>query len=393
MVLRGSKLKIHEGKKIPIYSWCNELEESAMKQAIDLSYLPFAYKRLCLMPDCHTGYGMPIGGVIALRGAVIPNCVGVDIGCGMIAVKTSLREISIGTLKAIMSLIRLNVPVGFNHHKEDRIWEGFELAPDIGIIKQELNSAKKQLGTLGGGNHFIEIQKGDDGHIWIMIHSGSRNFGLKIAHHYNKIATELCTQWYSDIPPIKGQDGLAFLPLNTPEAKEYLECMNFALSFALANRRLMMEECKKAFLDVCDCTFEDPINIHHNYAAMEYHECQNLMVHRKGATSARKGELGIIPGSQGTNSYIVEGLGNPSSFQSCSHGAGRKISRKYARENLSLENEKKILEDQGIIHSIRQQKDLDEASSAYKNIQDVMEAQKDLVNIKVKLTPLAVIKG
>ena len=280
------------------------------------------------------------------------------------------------------------------------------------IIEKEYQSALKQLGTLGGGNHFIEIQKGSDGYIWIMIHSGSRNLGYKVAKHYNQLAQELCKKWYSNIPEFKGEDGLAFLPLDTPEGQAYLLEMNYALQFAYANRKLMIERVKDAFgitLGV-KCSFntmkiahnfnksgilefESEINIHHNFAQLENHFGQNVVVHRKGATSAREGELGIIPGSQGTASYIVKGKGNLESFKSCSHGAGRRMSRKKARENLNLDEEIKKLDEQGILHAIRHKNNLDEASSAYKNIDIVMKEQKDLVDIVVKLQPLAVVKG
>jgi tRNA-splicing ligase RtcB len=386
-------MKNFEGKNVHIKSWCNQPEEGALKQAYDLTTLPFIFKHVALMPDTHQGYGMPIGGVIACKNVIIPNAVGVDIGCGMVAVRTALRDISTESLKDIMGMIRRKIPVGFNHQKEPIAWYGFEEVPDIPIIKQELNSARRQLGTLGGGNHFIEIQKGSDGYIWFMIHSGSRNFGLKIATTYNKIAQDLCKRWYSDIPPIKGQDGLAFLPLSTQEGKEYQRAMGYALAFAQENRNFMAGIIRHCFNSLTSCGFKDPINIHHNYARYEAHFGEKVMVHRKGATSANKGEMGIIPGSQGTASYITRGRGNPDSFRSSSHGAGRRMSRQQARKELSLEVEKSKLDDKGIIHSIRTKQQLDEASSAYKDIDVVMEEQKDLVEIVIKLEPLAVIKA
>jgi tRNA-splicing ligase RtcB (3'-phosphate/5'-hydroxy nucleic acid ligase) len=393
-------MRVISSEKIPIKMWLEDVEEGALDQAKNLANLPFAFKHVAIMPDCHQGYGMPIGGVLATKGVIIPNAVGVDIGCGMCAVKTNIKELSIENLKKILGGskelqggIRDNIPTGFNHHNKDQQWEGFDNYPDIEVIKQEIKFAHKQLGTLGGGNHFIEIQKDQDGYIWIMIHSGSRNFGYKIAHHYNKVAQNLCNMWYSNVPEFKGEDGLAFLPIGTKEAREYIEAMKYALRFALENRLRMIEQCKKEFMNVIDCEFEEVINIHHNYVAIENHFDSNVWVHRKGATSARLGEIGIIPGSQGTSSYIVRGLGNVESFMSCSHGAGRAMSRKKAQENLVLEDEQKLLDDKGILHAIRGKKDLDEASSAYKDIDIVMENQKDLVEIVTKLTPLAVVKG
>jgi len=226
-----------------------------------------------------------------------------------------------------------------------------------------------------------------------MIHSGSRNLGYKIAKHYNELAQKLCKKWYSNIPEFKGEDGLAFLPLDTEAGQQYLAEMNYALQFAYANRLHMLENVKKAFLAIVDCTFEKEINIHHNFAQLENHFGHNVVVHRKGATSAREGQIGIIPGSQGTASYIVKGKGNLESFTSCSHGAGRTMSRKKARETLNLVEEIKTLDNLGILHSIRYKSDLDEAPSAYKDIFEVINSQLNLITPIIKLQPLAVIKG
>lgn len=386
-----------EKQKLPIYSWCEEPQEGAIEQAVNLSNLPFLFKHVSLMPDTHQGYGMPIGGVIATKGVIIPNAVGVDIGCGMRAFKTSITELNTDTLKTLMGAIREAIPVGFEHHKEKSAWRGFDIAPNIAVIQRELESAKYQVGTLGGGNHFIEIQKDEEGRVWVMIHSGSRNFGLKIAKEYNQKAQELCKKWYSNIPEFKGEDGLAFLPIDTEEGKEYIEAMNFALMFAQCNRATMMYNIigcmEKLGLKAYAEDDHDILDVHHNYARLENHLGHNVWVHRKGATSARKDEKGIIPGSQGTASYIVKGLGNRDSFESCSHGAGRKMGRNEARKSLDLEEEKRKLDEQGIVHSVRNISDLDEAAGAYKDIDVVMEEQKDLVKVVVKLTPLGVIKG
>jgi tRNA-splicing ligase RtcB len=399
----------------PILSWCMHPEEGALDQARNLASLPFIYRHVALMPDTHQGYGMPIGGVVATQGVIIPNAVGVDIGCGMCAVKSSLTDVTTEQLKKILGGseenqggIRGNIPVGRNRHKKD---QDELLMPDNNnmvdwcethywdekynsVVQKEYNSALKQLGTLGGGNHFIEIQKGDDGFVWIMIHSGSRNLGYTVAKHYNKVAQDLCKLWYSDIPEYKGEDGLAFLPIGTEEASNYIREMNYCIEFAHANRLHMLDNVIRAFFNAgIDCIFDKEINIAHNYAQLENHFGKNVWIHRKGATSAKEGELGIIPGSQGTSSYIVKGKGNRDSFNSCSHGAGRKMSRKKARNELSLEDEQKMLNDQGILHALRGKGGLDEAPGAYKDVKIVMEEQKDLVEIVVKLTPLAVVKG
>ena len=427
--------KENKNYKLSVKFWIdyNSLEWGAVKQIWHLSNLPFAFHHVAIMPDCHQGYGMPIGGVLATEGVIIPNAVGVDIGCGMCAIKTSLKvsQLNKEILKKIIGEIRKVIPVGFNHHKKE---QDKELMPkvklDIGayeigestphskiypIIHREYPSALKQLGTLGGGNHFIEIQKDTEDNIWIMIHSGSRNLGKKVADYYNKIAKELNKKWYSQVP--KEWD-LAFLPIETQEAKNYLEEMQYCVDFALANRQLMMQRIIEIFVKVLneelylkisegkDCSFpnyqlilsndifkEKMINIAHNYARYENHFEKNVIVHRKGATSSREGEIGIIPGSQGSKSYIVKGKGNPESFNSCSHGAGRRMGRKQAQRTLNLEEEIKKLDEQGIIHGIRNVKDLDEATGSYKDIDVVMKNQEDLVEILVELTPLAVVKG
>jgi tRNA-splicing ligase RtcB (3'-phosphate/5'-hydroxy nucleic acid ligase) len=380
-------------ERIPIKMWVTDIEESALEQAKNLANLPFAFKHVALMPDTHLGYGMPIGGVLATQGVVIPNAVGVDIGCGMCAVRTSLSDIDEDTLKKIMGLIRKRVPVGFKHNKTPQDESAMPMTKkDMYVVNIEYEAALLQLGTLGGGNHFIEIQKGSDGRIWIMIHSGSRNIGFTVAKYYNNLAKDYNEKWFSKIT--KDME-LAFLPLDIQDAQYYMDEMQYCVDFALANRRVMMEKIKNVFHEILDgyLAFGDMINIAHNYAAMEHHYGHNVLVHRKGATSAREGEMGIIPGSQGSKSYIVKGLGNAESFNSCSHGAGRKMGRKQAQRVLNLEDEIKKLNDLGVIHSIRNEKDLDEAAGAYKDIDIVMENQKDLVEIVVELTPMAVIKG
>jgi tRNA-splicing ligase RtcB len=374
-----------------ILSWCENPEESAIEQAFNLSTLPFVDNPICLMPDTHFGYGMPIGGVIACDGSIVPNAVGVDIGCGMLACKTDINYLETDVLKSILGEIRKKIPVGFSHHQKANV----EMMPkiDVGdrkVIGIEYESATHQVGTLGGGNHFIEIQKGIDNHIWFMLHSGSRNIGLKVAKYYNDIAKELNEKWHS---VVTGSVDLAFLPIDSKEGKEYISEMEYCLDFAQANRNFMSEIIMGIMYEKTGCGFIETHNIHHNYAALENHNGKNRWIHRKGATSARLGEIGIIPGSQGTSSYIVRGLGNEKSYTSCSHGAGRRMGRKQAVRELSLENETKKMEEKGILHALRGKEDLDEAAGAYKDIDVVMSEQKDLVEIVVKLEPLAVVKG
>ena len=372
---------------VPIKVWASQYEDGAMKQAMDLAKLPFVKGWVALMPDTHQGYGMPIGGVIATDGIVIPNAVGVDIGCGMAALKTDLQGITTDELKEVMGEVRSLIPVGFHHHKEPQPWIGFSAAPDDPIIRRELDSARHQLGTLGGGNHFIEFQADEEGYLWVMIHSGSRNLGLKVAKHYHGFAKAMCQRWHVALP----NEELAYLPVDEQGGKDYIEAMNFCLSFAQANRQAMLHRILDVLGQRHGAHYDTEVNIHHNYAIQEHHLGRDLWVHRKGATQARLGQQGIIPGSMGSASYIVEGLGNPQSFHSCSHGAGRKLGRKAAQKALDLVEEQAKM--QGIVHSLRHENDLDEAPGAYKDIDQVMQDQVDLVKVLVKLRPLGSIKG
>jgi tRNA-splicing ligase RtcB len=381
-----------------IKSWCNNPEDGAINQAKNLARLPFAFKQICLMPDTHQGYGMPIGGVLATEKVIIPNAVGVDIGCGMCAVQTPwiTNDITTEQLKKILVIIRELIPVGFNKHQSPRDEGSLPMIlglPDDSIVLQEYYNARLSVGTLGGGNHFIEIQKDESNAIWIMVHSGSRNLGYKVANYYNNLAVELTGKWYSYVPK---EWQLAFLPIDTFEGDSYIKEMQYCVDFSFANRKLMLDRICNAFHTVLQWERIDlskMINISHNYARLENHFGKNVMVHRKGATSARLQETGLIPGSQGTASYVVSGKGNPESFESCSHGAGRSMGRKEAERTLNLKNEQKKMDDRGILHSVQGTNDLDEAPGAYKDISIVMAEQADLVDILVKLEPLAVVKG
>ncbi len=383
-----------KSEPIPIKLWVDDIDEQTLQQAKNLANLPFAFDHIAIMPDAHVGFGMPIGGVLATKNVIIPNAVGVDIGCGMCAVRTSIDNISKDDLKKIMGKIRLDIPVGFNHHKRAMnpvyMPDTTKLHSDA-ISLREFNSALKQVGTLGGGNHFIEIQSDEEGFIWIMIHSGSRNIGKTVADYYNKLAIKINEEINSDIPQ---HWQLAYLPADSEEGINYLNEMQFCVDFALANRKLMMQNIQNRFLELNgNISFDEMINIPHNYAALENHFGEDVFVHRKGATKAVDNELGIIPGSQGTKSYIVKGKGADSSFKSCSHGAGRVHSRTKAKQLLDLSEEIRKMDAKGIIHGIRHTKDLDEAPGAYKNIDQVMANQQELVEIVTKLKPLAVIKG
>lgn len=374
---------------IPVKMWLEDIDDGALEQAENLANLPFAFKHIAIMPDAHQGYGMPIGGVMATRGVVVPNAVGVDIGCGMLAVQTRLTVEELPPLREVVERIRSTVPVGFSHHAIDQ--PGVPSPPDSAfVIGQQWEAAQRQLGTLGGGNHFIEVQADERNQAWLMIHSGSRNLGKQVADCYNKVAVDLNRRWFSSVPK---EHQLAFLPTDIEEGQNYLSEMEYCVEFALANRLRMLELVVEAFGADNLLGDNNIINIAHNYAAMENHYGQNVLVHRKGATKAYEGQLGIIPGSQGTSSYIVEGLGNLESFKSCSHGAGRRMGRKQATRELNLADERRRMDEQGIIHDMCSEKQLDEAAGAYKDIDEVMEQQSDLVKIIHRMRPLAVVKG
>ena len=381
----------------PVKVWAKTVDPHAWKEIDNLSRLPFIYHHLAFMPDVHGGMGMPIGGVLASKKVVVPNAVGVDIGCGMCAVKTNLMADDISKdiiRKQIMSGIRARIPLGMDHHTELQDEALMPQGHDIDklhVVSRQYVSARRQVGTLGGGNHFIELQKDDDGYLWIMLHSGSRNLGKQVGDYYNKVAKELNAMYHTAVDP-SGQ--MHFLPLGSKEFTAYWKEMSYCVDFALCNRQLMMDRIKEIIADaIPEVEFEPMINIAHNYAAWEHHYGNDVIVHRKGAVRAREGEIGIIPGSQGTSSYIVEGLGCPESFMSSSHGAGRLMSRTEAIKTLSLEKEIEMLDSKGIIHGIRSQNHLDEAASAYKNIDEVMANQQDLVKILTRLSPIAVVKG
>lgn len=381
----------------PVMIWTNEVDQVAMEQIGNLTTLPFLYHHLAIMPDVHAGKGMPIGGVLACNGAVVPNAVGVDIGCGMCAVKTNWKvsEIPVQVLrKEIMSGIRQRIPLGMDHHQEKQdskyLPAGHEVEK-MTVVKVRQEAILHEIGTLGGGNHFIELQKDADDNLWVMIHSGSRNLGARVGAYYNDLAEKLNARWYSTVSP---DIHLAFLPLGTKEFGMYWEEMKYCVDFALCNRKLMMDRIEEVLADsLKGIEFEPMINIAHNYASQEHHFGKDVFVHRKGATLAREGVTGIIPGSQGTASYIVEGLGNPDSFCSCSHGAGRLLSRSAAIRTLNMAEEVAKLEAKGIVHGIRNQDDMQEASGAYKDIEEVIANELDLVKVKTRLLPVAVIKG
>lgn len=400
---------------VPIKVWLpskEELDDQCLRQALNLASLPFAFKHIALMADTHTGYGMPIGGVFASAEAIIPNAVGVDIGCGMGFVHTNvpaklLREVKTpnGNLaQHLVGQIMRDVPQGFAHHRQKQKSNFLDQYPvqdlyHYGAKKLPLiDEAYLQIGTLGGGNHFIELQEDEEGLLGIMVHTGSRNLGFKVANYFNQMAKTLNRKMQSPIP--ENYD-LAYLPLDREEAQGYIGWMNFALEFARHNREMIMDKVQKIvfaglhrFAGIKDIEISMDVNAHHNYAAQEHHFGEDVWVHRKGAIKAQKGQLAIIPGAMGSYSFIVEGLGSTESFSSASHGAGRVMGRKQAVREFSLDEVLADFKKKDVVLGKRRKGDTaEEYYKAYKNIEDVMQEQQDLVKPVLKLKTVAVVKG
>ncbi|ACR79751.1 MULTISPECIES: RtcB family protein [Kosmotoga] len=366
-----------------------EIEEEAMQQIRNLSEIPDVFRWIAVMPDVHPGYGMPIGCVVALKENVIPYAVGMDIGCGVVTVKTDLTaDMVMKYRQQILKLFLEKIPVGFKWRKKALASDFWKREPAGPITERERKNAEKQLGTLGGGNHFIEIQKDELGNIYLTVHSGSRNLGKQVASYYDKIAREYCKKRGIKPPP-----GLAWLPRNSKSGRQYLAEMEFCMAFASENRRLLVASA----LEVMRYFFPEMkelerIETVHNYASLERHYGEKVLVHRKGAVLA-KGKV-IIPGSMGSPTYIAKGLCNPESFCSCSHGAGRVLGRHEAKRKLNFAEVKKDLDERNVVLMTPDKGAvIEEARVAYKDIDKVMDYQKDLVERLVKLTPLAVIKG
>lgn len=373
-----------------------EIEVEALKQIENTSKMPFLFKHVAVMPDCHMGKGATVGTVLPTKGAIIPAAVGVDIGCGMISVKTNLKRNQLIDLHEIRLGIERRIPMSagkFNNSVTDSAKEKIDsLKIDVDLNKKfGTTSWEHQLGTLGGGNHFIEVCVDEEETIWLTIHSGSRGIGNKIGNFYIKEAQKLMKEMLIVLPDID----LAYLPETHPMFTEYLEMVTWAQKFALLNREEMMDrvitEIKYHVYNNEDTEIElERINCHHNFTQIENHFGENVWVTRKGAIQAKKGMLGMIPGSMGEKSYIVEGKENNMSFHSSPHGAGRKFSRTKARETFTMEDFKKSMV--GIEH---RESDilLDEIPGCYKDIDTVMENAKDLVEIKHTLKQIINIKG
>jgi len=394
----------------PIKSWTKGVpfEDQAKQQLINIASMPFLHKWVAVMPDVHLGKGASIGSVIPTIGAVIPSAVGVDLGCGMMAVRTSLTSHQMPeNLLALRSAIEKAVPHGRSKHKrgsrdkgawnstpDDVVKAWMPLANQFDVLQDKHPVLKNtnnihHLGTLGTGNHFIEICLDENDRVWIMLHSGSRGVGNRIGTHFIDLAKKDMEKWMIQLP----DRDLAYLPEGTDHFSDYVEAVEWAQNFARINREVMMARVIAAMKSVLGTPFEaqmEAVNCHHNYISREHHYGKNVIVTRKGAVSAKTGEMGIIPGSMGAKSFIVRGLGNEESFCSCSHGAGRVMSRTQAKKIVSMEDHLKATE--GV--ECRKDKDvIDETPKAYKSIEKVMEAQKDLVEIVYTLKQIVCVKG
>jgi len=370
---------------VPVLSWLpiEETEQGAMEQLRNAAQHPEALHHIAVMPDCHQGYGIPVGSIMVAGKSVIPNAVGVDIGCGVAAFNTRLeieKSMDRAFWRSWSGRVARDVPTGFSVQPNRQRPGELDTALRAGNLQSLLGEkAAVQLGTLGGGNHFMEAALSDAGEIWLVVHSGSRHTGLRIADHYHKSAVAMKQSRGLDAP-----DALASLPIDDQSGQDYLHDMNWAARFADENRFRMLSRMANA-LEV-RIRRRDVIEVPHNPAWVSGEE----VTHRKGATPAHKDQLGIIPGSMGTASYIVEGLGNPLSFESCSHGAGRLMSRKRAKAEISEAAFKSSLAG---THSKPSMSYIDEAPGAYKDIELVMQRQSDLVTTVHRLTPIITLKG
>ena len=389
--------KVLEGR-VPVKMWASEMatvEEQAKveKQLLNLATLPFVFKHVAAMPDTHVGIGATVGSVIATKGAIVPAAVGVDIGCGMMAVKLGInKNLVLDKIKGIRAAIETAVPVGFNGNQDVtetvKGWNGWNSRPTVAdqVLVQK---ATHQLGSLGGGNHFIEIQLDKEDNVWVMLHSGSRNVGKTVAERHIEKAKAIMDAYFIKL----ADPDLAYLAEGTTQFDDYLYDLHWCQDYAMENRKEMMRRILMAI-----ASFDSrggvgklmEVNCHHNYTDLENHFGSNVLVTRKGAVRARTGDLGIIPGSMGTGSFIVRGLGNPESFCSCSHGAGRAMSRTEAKKRFTT---KDLAEQTSGVECRKDEGVLDEIPGAYKDINQVMKDQADLVEIVAELHQVMCIKG
>jgi tRNA-splicing ligase RtcB len=388
--------KVLKGTRVPVKIWTNDIEEVAEKQLLQLASLPFVFRHVAVMPDVHAGRGSTIGTVYVSKDVIIPAAVGVDIGCGMAAVQTPFQVSQLdGRLAELRHSIERSVPVGFHEHKQPvaqtQEWEGWsdfdKLTPSVQNL---FTKARNQHGTLGGGNHFIEICYDEKEWVWILLHSGSRHIGKTLADVHIDIAEELMKLHEIRLP----HRDFSYLKFGTRECSQYFHDVSWAQTYARKNRDIMLELIAR---DVAFALNEGKpfdrrrvVNCHHNYVAREVHFGEEVWVTRKGAIRAEAGDEGIIPGSMGTKSYIVRGLGNPDSFNSASHGAGRRMSRTRAKSTFT---EHDMIEQTKDVECRKDKGVIDEIPKAYKDIDKVLNDERDLVEPVAVLKQVICVKG
>ena len=388
--------------KVPVKIYTDDVDGSAMQQLYNIAQLPFIHSHIAAMPDVHLGKGATVGSVIPTKGAIIPAAVGVDIGCGMNAIRLSIKAKDLpDNLRAIRLAIEETIPVGFNMHKTDRARQSTIRALSVGLDqiigkhkniysmqKKPYQTWVRQIGTLGGGNHFIELCLDENEDVWIMLHSGSRGVGNAIGQYFIGLAKKDMGQHLINLP----DKDLAYFTEGAKYFDDYVHAVEWAQDYAMANRREMMHLILAALrkkLPKFGIT-KEAINCHHNYVSQEIHFGEKVFVTRKGAIRAGVDELGIIPGSMGAKSFIVRGKGNPQSFCSCSHGAGRKMSRSAAKRQFV---EQDVVEQTEGVECRKDKGIIDEIPAAYKDIDTVMENQSDLIEVVHTLKQIVCVKG
>ena len=384
--------------RVPVKVWSElaDVEPQALDQLVNTANLPCVFKHIAVMPDVHLGIGATIGSVIPTKNAIIPAAVGVDIGCGMLAVKTQFDSAALeGRLKRIRENIERAIPLGPSQHhlplKEAERWMGWKEFSNCHRAVQELaQKARAQLGTLGGGNHFIELCLDTEDRVWIMLHSGSRHIGKTLAERHIQAAKGLLRQTLQSLP----DPNLAYLVKGTSEFQAYWHDLQWAQAYAYENRQLLLDLVLRATekgLGGREAVVPElVVNCHHNYAAIERHFGEKVYITRKGAVKAAQGEMGIIPGSMGTRSFIVRGKGNAEAFDSCSHGAGRRMSRSEARRTFSAED---LCRQTAGVECRKDTGVVDEIPQTYKDIDVVMRHQSDLVEVVAELKQVLCVKG
>lgn len=388
--------------RVPVKIWTDEVDDKSRAQLSNIASLPFIHHHVAAMPDVHLGIGATIGSVIATHKAIIPAAVGVDLGCGMVAARLSItaNDLDEKALKKVFDQISRDVPVGRDQHRDERVLvdaaRPFEPGlksltdrhPELLKAFGKFSKWTNQMGTLGGGNHFIEVCLDETNQVWVMLHSGSRGIGNAIASYFIALARKDMERWMIQLP----DRDLAYFPEGSEHFADYVEAVHWAQDYAMQNRTSMLELVLAALqrhLPPFTVTTE-AVNCHHNYVAQEHHYGENVWVTRKGAIRARTDDLGIVPGSMGARSFIVRGLGNPESFCSSAHGAGRKMSRTAAQKQFTVAD--MVAQTQGVI--CRKDKDeIDEIPGAYKDIDQVMANQADLTEILHTLKQVVCVKG